>query len=560
MVNVDVQNAPVDVVFENGWIYTGDESAPRRGGVAVAAGRIVSTDADEVARLAETAASRVDLDGRLLLPGFQDAHLHPVIAGIEMLSCDLSSSENAEEALEAVRVYADANPDVSWIVGAGWSMDFFPGGTPTRQMLDEIVPDRPVMLENRDHHGAWVNTRALELAGLDASTQDPADGRFEREPDGFPAGTVHEGAMSLFHGVKPSASDEQGYAGLLAAQEHLYQFGITAWQDAAVGRFMGSPDTVPIYERAIAEGTLKARVRGAQWWSREDGEGQLAEVLERRDRIAASCDPDRFSVGSVKVMVDGVAENFTAAMHAPYLDPHGHDSGNRGISFFDPEEMAGFVTELDANGMQVHFHALGDRAVTNALDALEQARTANGATDNRHHLAHLQVVRSEDVARFAPLGATANLQALWAAHEQQLDELTLPFLPADSEQHHYPFGEIAATGAHLAAGSDWSVSSPNPIEALHVAVNRTHPGSTLPVLGPELQKLTVKQFVDAYTQGTARINHLDHATGRLAAGFYADFVILDRDPFALDSEDLHTVRVDETWIGGERVFARASAE
>ena len=323
---------------------------------------------------------------------------------------------------------------------------------------------------------------------------------------------------------------------------------------------MGSPDTLPIYERAIAEGALKAHVRGAQWWSREDGEGQLAEILERRDRIAASCDPDRFSVGSVKVMVDGVAENFTAAMHAPYLDPHGHDSGNRGISFFDAREMAGFVTALDANGMQVHFHALGDRAVTDALDAVEQARAANGDGDNRHHLAHLQVVRSEDVARFAPLEATANMQALWAAHEQQLDELTLPFLPADAEQHHYPFGEIAATGAHLAAGSDWSVSSPNPIEALHVAVNRTHPGSDRPPLGPQAQKLTVKQFIDAYTQGTARVNHLDHVTGRLEVGYYADFAILDRNLFALESEELHAVQADETWIGGERVFAREAAE
>lgn len=560
MVNDDAQLTPVDVVFENGWIYTGDEVGPRRGGVAVAAGRIVSTDADEVARLAKTAASRVDLHDRLLLPGFQDAHLHPVMAGVEMLGCDLSACENAEATIEAVRAYAEAHPEVEWIVGAGWSMDAFPGGTPTRQMLDAIVADRPVMLENRDHHGAWVNTRALERAGLDASTQDPADGRFEREPDGFPAGTVHEGAMSLFAGVKPQTTPEQAYAGLLAAQEHLFSFGITAWQDAAVGRFMGSPDTLPIYERAIAEGALKAHVRGAQWWSREDGEGQLAEILERRDRIAASCDPDRFSVGSVKVMVDGVAENFTAAMHAPYLDPHGHDSGNRGISFFDAREMAGFVTALDANGMQVHFHALGDRAVTDALDAVEQARAANGDGDNRHHLAHLQVVRSEDVARFAPLEATANMQALWAAHEQQLDELTLPFLPADAEQHHYPFGEIAATGAHLAAGSDWSVSSPNPIEALHVAVNRTHPGSDRPPLGPQAQKLTVKQFIDAYTQGTARVNHLDHVTGRLEVGYYADFAILDRNLFALESEELHAVQADETWIGGERVFAREAAE
>lgn len=554
MVNVDTQLAQIDAVFENGWIYTGDEPSPQRGAIAVSGGRIVSTDADEVARLAEHADQRIDLAGRLLLPGFQDAHLHPVLAGVEMLGCDLSACENAADTVEAVRAYAQANPDVDWIVGAGWSMDAFPGGTPTRQLLDAVVPDRPVMVENRDHHGAWVNTRALELAGIDALTQDPADGRFEREADGFPSGTVHEGAMSLFEHVKPQTTPDQAYAGLLAAQEHLFSFGITAWQDAALGCFMGSPDTLPVYERALAEGTLKARVRGAQWWNRDAGEGQLAGVLERRDRVAAAFDADQFSAGSVKVMVDGVAENFTAAMHAPYLDPHGHDSDNRGISFFDPAEMTEFVTALDANGMQVHFHALGDRAVTDSLNAIEHACQVNGALDNRHHLAHLQVVRSEDTARFAPIGATANMQALWAAHENQLDELTLPFLPADAAERHYPFGDIAATGAHLAAGSDWSVSSPNPIEAIHVAVNRKQPGSTRPVLGSDRQKLSVKQIVDAYTQGTARVNHLDHATGRLAVGFYADLAIVDRNIFALPADELHEAQVDETWVAGERVF------
>jgi predicted amidohydrolase YtcJ len=318
---------------------------------------------------------------------------------------------------------------------------------------------------------------------------------------------------------------------------------VTAWQDAAVGVFMGTPDTVPLYERALHEQALKVRVRGAQWWNREDGEGQLAGILERRDRVANSCDPDRFSVASVKVMVDGVAENFTAAMHAPYLDPHGHDSHNRGITFFDFDEMAEFVTALDANGVQVHFHALGDRAVTYALDALERANNANGVTDNRHHLAHLQLVRSADAVRFEPLGATANMQALWAAHESQLDQLTLPFLPADAVDHHYPFGEIAATGAHLAAGSDWPVSSADPIQ----------------VLGAESQKLTLTQIVDAYTQGTARVNHLDHVTGRLAPGYYADVAIIDQNLFELDAAKLYTARVDETWIAGERVFQRSVA-
>ncbi|RGE19326.1 amidohydrolase [Leucobacter sp. wl10] len=554
-----MNSAPrADVVFENGWIYTGDEDRPRPGGLAVGRGLILSTDPQEVARLAETAAERVDLAGRLVVPGFQDAHAHPVLAGLELLSCDLSGCESAEETLAAIGAYAAEHPELPWITGAGWSMEAFPGGTPTRQMLDAVVPDRPALLENRDHHGAWFNTRAAELAGIDAHTPDPADGRFEREPDGAPAGTAHEGAANLFNGVRPRATQEQAYAGLLAAQKHLVAFGITAWQDAAVGRFMGGPDTVPVYLRAVAEGTLKVRVRGAQWWNREDGEAQLGPILARRDEAAAQCDPERLSLASVKVMVDGVAENFTAAMHDCYRDRHGRATDNRGISFFDPGEMTRFVTALDREGVQLHFHALGDRAVTEALDALEQALAENGRTDNRHHLAHLQVVRPQDAVRFAPLGAAANIQALWACHEDQLDDLTLPFLADDAEQHHYPFGELAAAGAHLAAGSDWPVSSPDPIQAIHVAVNRVAPGERRRPLGPETQKLTLKQALDAYTQGTARVNHLDHSTGYLRPGFHADLAVLDRDLFDLPAAQLHTARVDETWVGGERAYSRAA--
>lgn len=548
----------VDTVLENGWIYTGTEAEPLLGGIAIAGGRILTTDPDEVARLAEIADERIDLDGRLLVPGFQDAHVHPVSGGVELLSCDLTGCDTAEETVEAIRTYAEAHPELDWILGAGWSMDMFPGGTPTRELLDAVVADRPVLLENRDHHGAWANSRAFEAAGIDAHTPDPADGRFERRPDGTPAGTAHEGAMNLFDHVRPRPTEDAAYAGLLAAQDFLLSHGITAWQDAAVGVFMGSLDTLPIYRRAVREGTLVVRVRGAQWWDRANGEGQLADVLARRDEVAAEADPDRLSIASVKVMVDGVAENQTAAMHDAYKDPHGHTTSNRGISFFDPAEMTEFVTELDANGIQVHFHALGDRAVTEALNALEAARAANGETDNRHHLAHLQLARRDDLPRFAELGATANLQALWACHEDQLDELTLPFLRDNAERDHYPFGELAASGARLAAGSDWPVSTPDPVAAIHIAVNRTSPGSSLPQLGPDSQKLSLRQALDAYTQGTARVNHLDRVTGTLEPGKYADFAILDRNLFELRDAELHTARIDETWIDGVRRFHRTA--
>jgi predicted amidohydrolase YtcJ len=504
--------------------------------------------------LAESARERFDLAGRLLIPGFQDGHVHPPSGGVEMLSCDLSSYDTFEETISAVAEYAQSHPDLEWVLGGGWSMEAFPGGTPTCEMLDAVVPDRPVFLMNRDHHGAWFNSRAAQLAGIDASTPDPVDGRLERLEDGTPSGSAHEGAMGLFDHVRPSATDDQVYEGLLAAQEYLISFGITAWQDAAVGKFMSRTDSLPAYLRALDEGTLKVRVRGAQWWNREPGDGQLEPILARRDAAAKKYDADQFSLETVKVMVDGVAENFTAAMHDCYLDHQGNATDNRGISFFDAQDMARFVAALDREGMQVHFHSLGDRAVTEALDAIEHARKENGDTDNRHHLAHLQLIRPEDTIRFRALGAGANMQAVWACHEEQLDELTLPFLPAGAEERHYPFGELAEMGTHLAAGSDWPVSTADPIQAIHVAVNRVVPGRSMAPLGPPHQQLKLKQILDAYTQGAAFTNHLDHVTGILSPGYYADLAILDQNLFDLPPEQLYTAKVTETWINGQRVY------
>lgn len=543
-----------ELIFIGGWIFRAN--APERLGIVVTGGRISAIGPDaEVAELITDTTRVVDLDGALLIPGFQDAHIHPVTGGLELLQCNLTEAESAHEALAKIAEYAEANPDDDWILGAGWSMDHFPGGNPTRQMLDAIVPDRPVLLSNRDHHGAWANTRAFELAGIDAGTPDPADGRLEREADGHPAGTVHEGAMNLFDGARPEISPDLAYAGLLRAQEELFGFGITGWQDAAVGALFGSPDTLGIYRRAVSDKTLRAHVSGALWWERDGDLKQVQRLIGLRSDIASELPGEAFVAGTVKIMVDGVAENFTAAMISPYLDCHGHSTDNAGLSFIDPERLKDYVTALDAAGFQVHFHALGDRAVREALDAVEAARLANGPSGNRHHLAHLQVVSEADAPRFAQLDVVVNMQALWACHETQLDELTLPFLSPDSESRHYPFGELRATGARLAAGSDWPVSSANPIDAIHVAVNRMSPDLHAEPLGDSVQKLDLATALAAYTAGSAYVNHRDHDTGSIAAGFLANLAVISPNPFELAPIDLHTATVTSTWVQGEQVYA-----
>ncbi|GIU96664.1 MAG: amidohydrolase [Actinomycetota bacterium] len=545
-----------DLIFANGAVYTVDAARRWAQAAAVRDGRIVAVGADdEVRGLAGPATEVVDLAGGMLLPGFQDAHVHPVSGGLDMLRCDLHDLDGAEAYVEAVRAYAQTHPDVPWILGGGWSMDAFPGGTPAKELLDAVVADRPVFLPNRDGHSAWVNSAALRLAGITRDTPDPADGRIERTADGEPQGTLHEGAASLVERHVPPPSEEDLREGLRRGQAYLHSLGITAWQDAIVD-VAGDFGNLPAYLAAAREGWLTARVVGALWWDRHRGLEQIDELVERR----ALGPVGRFRPTSVKIMQDGVCENFTAAVLEPYLDADGHPTDNRGISFVEPGLLREAVTRLDALGFQVHFHALGDRAVREALDAIEAAREANGWTDGRHHLAHIQIVDPQDVPRFRRLGAVANAQPLWAAHEAQMDELTIPFLGEPRWRHQYPFASLVRHGATLAMGSDWSVSSPNPLEEIHVAVNRRMPPSypyRVEVDEPFLpaERLDLPTALAAFTMGSAYVNHLERETGSIEVGKLADLVVLDRNLFEHPVTEIAEARVLRTYVEGELVWA-----
>ncbi|MCX4968392.1 amidohydrolase [Streptomyces sp. NBC_00654] len=542
-----MRHAPADLVLTGGPVLTMDPARTRATTLAVTGDRITAVGHDEVRELIGPRTEVVDLAGRLLVPGFQDAHIHPVTAGLELAQCDLTDTRTAADTIAAVRAYADRLPEQEWITGGGWSMDAFEGGAPTRDLLDAVVPDRPVHLVNRDHHGAWVNTRALELAGVTRDSPEPADGRIERDGRGEPTGLLQEGAMDLVARLTPRSTPADRLAALLRAQRILHGYGITAWQDAIVGSYGSMDDAADAYLTAARDGSLTARVAGALWWDRERGAEQIPELVARRAELSAG----RFRAGSVKIMQDGVAETGTAALLTPYLDACGCATANSGTSFIDPVALRGYVTELDALGFQAHFHALGDRAVREALDAVEAARAANGRSDTRPHLAHLQVVHPDDIPRFRELGATANIQPLWAAHEPQMDELTIPFLGPERAALQYPFGALLSAGATVAAGSDWPVSSADPLHGIHTAVNRITPDGEGPAFLPG-QRITLTSAIAAYTAGSAHVNHLDD-TGSLRAGALADLVVLDRDPYAGPADEIGATRVLRTYVGGRKV-------
>jgi hypothetical protein len=546
-----------DLVFVGGSIFTGQGRPASPGAVAVKGGRIVAVGSDDdVRQLAGPDTEVVDIGAGLLCPGFRDAHVHPVYGGTQMSQCDLHGVITADGSVAAVASYADAHPDQPWILGGGWSMEAFPGGTPTKELLDQVVPDRPVFLPNRDGHSGWVNSRALELADITSGTPDPDDGRIERDASGAPTGCLHEGAMGLVSRLVPPPTDADYDRALDVAQDYLFSLGITGWQDAIVGEVNGRPDNLEAYLRGEVDGRLKARVVGALWWDRSRGLEQIPEHVERRGRASGP----RFRATSIKIMQDGVAENFTGAMTSPYLDVCGCQTQNSGLSFVDPTLLREVAVSLDAEGFQLHFHAIGDRAVREALDGIEAARQVNGMNDLRHHIAHIQVIHPDDIPRFADLGVGANMQPLWACHEPQMDELTIPFLGEPRWRWQYPFGALERAGARLVGGSDWSVSSPDVMWGSHVAVTRMPPPDGDDHSGKEQflpeQAITLESALTAYTQGSAWVNHLDNVTGTLEVGKLADLALLDRNPFAGDPSEIGSTSVVQTFVEGERVFAR----
>ena len=537
-----MSNEHADLILTGGRIFTGDAAKTWAEALAVRGNRIVAVGADrDVRQLIGPGTRVIELRGRTVTAGFQDAHVHPTHGGLARIRCELHDARGKDEYLRLIAEYAATNPDRDWILGGGWSLADFPGGLPRREDLDRVVPDRPVFLPNRDGHDAWVNSAALERAGITADTADPVSGRIARDPDGSPLGTLHEGAMDLVGSLVPKASDAEYRQGLLEAQRYLHGLGITAWQDAWV-----EPADQAAYLALAASGELTARVVGALWWDRTRGLEQIDELVERRANGVLG----RYAATSVKLMCDGIIENGTAAMLQPYFDVHGHATDNSGLDFIDAETLKAATVRLDALGFQPHFHALGDRAVRHALDAVQAARETNGWSDTRPHLAHIQVVHPDDIPRFRLLGALPNAQPYWAVLEDQMTELTLPVLGPEVSARQYPFRSLRRHGATLVMGSDWSVSTPDPLLEMEIAVTRVSDesrGEREPFLPHE--RLELVDALTAFTAGSAYANHLDE-TGTLAVGKLADLAIIDRDLFDEAAGPIGEASVLATFVDG----------
>lgn len=538
-----------DMVLRNGAVYTVDAARSWAQAVAVKDGKIVfvGKDADLGDRIG-AATQVVDLKGRMLMPGMQDAHIHPISGGIEASACDLNGKRSAEEYLAAIKAYADAHPEEPWILGGGWLMSAFgPGAMPAKELLDAVVSDRPVYLTSTDGHTTWVNSKALEIAGITRETPDPADGRIDRDPKtGEAIGSLQEGAGDLVGRHVPPWSREKRIEGLRYSQKMLNAYGITAVQDASVRE----PD-LEAYAALDAQGGLSLKAVVSQWWERDKGLEQISAMEALRSKYTHG----RVRATAVKMMQDGVMENYTAVMTEPY---HLHGSPT-GIPMIDPQLLKQAVAQLDAKGFQVHFHAIGDGAIRQCLDAVQSARETNGHSGQRHHLSHIQMINPVDLPRFRELGVVANFQPLWGWADEYITKLTTPFIGEERTRWMYPIAQMHASGAMIAFGSDWSVSTANPYDQIEVAVRRADP--SIPdgaVFLPE-QRIALPEAIAAFTIGSAHVNGMEHDTGSIEVGKAADMVVLDRNLFAIDPREISETKALLTLLDGKPVHGDPAA-
>ena len=540
------QPQPADTVYRQGAVYTVDATRSWAESVAVRAGRIVYVGSDAgLAKWIGPKTSSLDLKGKMLLPGFHDSHVHLIGGGIEMGECDLNGTTTIEQVLETLRQFAAKNPDKKWIRGGGWPLTLS-GGNPHKSLLDKIVPDRPVILDAFDGHSSWCNSKALEIAGITKDTPDPVRGRIERDPKtGEPTGTLRELAARLVISKTPPYLPEDYVTGLRRGLEMANRLGITSVQEASVH---------VMHLNALAEldrsGELTVRAVAAIRVDPNKDISQLAQIVELRTKFQGK----RLRATSAKIFQDGVIESRTAAVLQPYLI---EGAEQRGWLNFEPEVLKPLAAELDRLGFQIHIHAIGDRGIQSSFDALEFARARNGSRDSRHHLAHIQLFDPKDIARFRRLGIVANFQPLWAQADAYITDMTLPILGPERSRWLYPIKSVANTGAVIAFGSDWSVTSMNPLEAIQVAVTRRGvkeaPG---PAWLPE-ESVDLALMLAGYTINGAYVNFEEAETGSIEVGKAADLVVLDRNLFEIPAHEIHQAKVLLTVLDGKAVYRAA---
>jgi predicted amidohydrolase YtcJ len=542
---------PADLILLHGEIHTENASRSVAQAMALRGNTIIVVGTDQtVSGLIGPRTRLIDLHGRVVLPGIIDAHIHPAFGAQTVGKCSLNDKLLGLGEIKAkVTACLKENPGdpTLWFEVVAVN----PAGTTlTLNDLDSLLPRRPMILIGTDGHSNWLNSAAMKAAGITANTADPAAGRVERDRAGNPTGTLRDAAALMALAAMPLPSLDYEAAQLDKAFDEMHATGITSVQDALVDEH-----TMQVYKRLYDTHRLKMRVRGTYLLRplSEPAEVLIDGAIKFRAKWAI--DPNFLRADAVKILADGVIEypQFTAALIEPYLDGDGHATNNRGPSYFTQDNLNRIVSAADAAGFTVHIHAIGDRAIRSALDAFADARRRNGVRDNRDQMAHLELIDPADIPRFKELGVIANLQLLWARRGDYIVKATLKYLGSERSTHIYAARSLRDAGALIVGGSDWPVTTFNAFEAMEHAVTRSSSRGQEPLL-PE-QSIGLQDIVDAYTVNAAFALKQEHTTGSLEPGKRGDFIVLDRDIFAIDPFDLHDTRVLATYFDGREVYA-----
>ncbi|MFC3052849.1 amidohydrolase [Kordiimonas pumila] len=538
-----------DIVFKNAKVYTVDKDNPWATSVAISGGKILAVGSDaDTDKWRGDKTEVIDLGGKLVLPSFGDAHVHPVYGGLAYARCSMHAAETVDAYTDIIKKCVDETDTDRWVYGVGWRPGLFPpDGIPPKGLLDEISSDRPLVFRSTGGHSLWVNSKALELAGITKDTPDPLNGRIDRDPvTGELLGGLQETAKDLVAAYLPGPTQQDLMKAITYTINHLNTIGITNILDAGVEvNADGVSPIVEAYKALQAEDALTADIEVAVKWNNEAGMEQIPDLMA----VAKSVAGPNIASHTLKIWIDGVIAQRTAALLEPYSDAH----GEHGEPTLKPDVLNEVVKQFDEQGFQVMIHAIGDKGIRMSLDAFEYARKHNGVTKNHHQITHAEFITPQDMARFAELGVLANFQPLWSTMDPYM-QLTAVRVGPERMKHVYPAHSVLQAGGEMVYGSDWSVAPAEPFMGIEVALTRRALGDpdAQPLLPNEA--VTLEQAIEAYTLTVARVNHRENETGSLTVGKNADLVVVDQDVFTIPVYDIGKTKILLTMFEGKPLY------